>query len=149
MDKTNVKIKKVRSALKEMPRKATDGSAGFDLSAATEQSVTLAPLERALLPTGIALELPEGHAAFCFARSGLAVKHGISLINGVGVIDSDYRGEVMVGIINLSDKAYTIEPGERIAQLVVLKTPNVFMVECEQLGGTARGGGGFGSTGTK
>ena len=149
MDQIEIKVKKVQDILKEIPQKATDGSAGFDLSAAIKECVTIVPLQRTLLPTGIAIELPKGYAAFCFARSGLAIKHGLCLTNGVGVIDSDYRGEVMVGLINLSDKAYTVEPGERIAQMVVLKTPNALMIETGELDDTGRGSGGFGSTGTK
>jgi len=149
MDKIEIKVKKVRDTLKEIPQRATPGSAGFDLSAAIDKSVAIAPFERVLMPTGIAIELPKGYAAFCFARSGLATKHGLSLANGVGVIDSDYRGEIMVGLINLSDKAYAVEPGERIAQMVVLRTCDAFMIEADELGDTDRGGGGFGSTGTK
>ena len=105
-------------------------------------------MARAVIPTGLAMELPDaGYGAFVFARSGLGIRHGLTLSNGVGVIDSDYRGEISVGLVNLSDKAYTIEPGERIAQLCILPVVQFAAVETEQLGHTGRGSGGFGSTG--
>jgi len=130
-----------------LPGRATVGSAGYDLCARLDTPVTLAPGCRALIPTGIAVGLPGPETVgLVYARSGLATKHGLALANGVGVIDSDYTGEVKVGLINLSDTAYTIQPWERIAQLVIapILLPEVAEAEIEE---TARGCGGFGSTG--
>lgn len=132
----------------DLPQFATAGSAGADLCANLDEPLTLAPMGRALVPTGLALELPDGrHGAFVFARSGLAVRHGLALSNGVGVIDSDYRGEIRVGLVNLSQESYTIRPGERIAQLVVMPVVQFAAAESETLEETSRGSGGFGSTG--
>lgn len=133
-----------------VPKRATEGSAGVDLYACIDEPVTLNGGGVALIPTGIAISLPSNeYGAFVFARSGLAVKHGIGLLNSVGVIDSDYRGEIKVGVINQFDTPYTIEPGERIAQLVVMPVCPLPTVEVDTLDSTARGEGGFGSTGTK
>lgn len=131
-----------------MPRYATSGSAAADLCAAIEQPLTLEPGARALVPTGVAIQLPgpEAVALIC-ARSGLAVKNGLTLSNGVGVIDSDYRGELQVGLVNLSQSSYTIQPGERIAQLMVMPVVQASFVQAESLDETQRGTGGFGSTG--
>ncbi|MBR0120481.1 MAG: dUTP diphosphatase [Clostridia bacterium] len=144
-----LKIKKVNeNAI--IPKRATQGSAGMDLCACIDAPLTLRGGETAVIPTGIAIALPSNEAgAFVFARSGLAIKHGIGLLNSVGVIDSDYRGEIKVGVINQINEPYTIEPGERIAQLVVMPVCPVDTVEVESLDETARGEGGFGSTGTK
>lgn len=132
----------------ELPRFATAGSAGADLCANLDEPLTLSPMGRAMVPTGLALELPDAHhGAFVFARSGLAVKHGLALSNGVGVIDSDYRGEIRVGLVNLSPESYTIQPGERIAQLVVMPVVQFSASEADALEETSRGSGGFGSTG--
>ena len=131
-----------------VPARATDGSAGYDLSALLDGPLTIKAGMSVLVPTGIAVELPGGgYGAFVFARSGLAVKHGIALSNGVGVVDSDYRGEIKVGLVNLSGRDYILEPFERVAQLVVLPVCAWPVVEAQALGGTARGAGGFGSTG--
>ncbi len=146
---TTVKIKKLRENA-VVPKRATEGSAGADLYACIDQPLTIAPGSLVMVPTGIALELPEtGLAAFLFARSGLGVKHGICLSNGVGVVDSDYRGEVCVGLCNVSDKEYTVQPLERIAQMVIMPVVCADFTEAEQLSDTARGSGGFGSTGNK
>lgn len=143
----NLRIKKVRENAK-IPFRATSGSAGMDLYACIDEPVTLEGGEKAVIPTGIAIELPSAElAAFVFARSGLAIKHGIGLLNSVGVIDSDYRGEICVGVINQLKEAYTINPDERIAQLVIMPVSTVEPVEASELGGTERGEGGFGSTG--
>ena len=144
-----LRIKKVNeNAI--IPKRATQGSAGMDLCACIDAPLTLRGGETAVIPTGIAIALPSNEAgAFVFARSGLAIKHGIGLLNSVGVIDSDYRGEIKVGVINQINEPYTIEPGERIAQLVVMPVCPVDTVEVESLDETARGEGGFGSTGTK
>ena len=142
-----LKIKKIREGAK-VPFRATEGSAGMDLSACIDQAVTIRPGELKLIPTGIAIELPSAnYVAYIFARSGLGIKHGICLSNGVGVIDSDYRGEVCVGLCNVSDKEYTIQPFERVAQLVVSPVSLMPVQEVTELSNTDRGAGGFGSTG--
>ena len=142
-----VKIKKLRENAK-LPTRGTSGSAGMDLYACITESVTINPGELKIIPTGIAIALPDSSvAAFLYARSGLGIKHGICLSNGVGVVDSDYRGEVCVGLCNVSDTPYTIEPQERIAQMVIAPVVMAELEETDDLGGTARGEGGFGSTG--
>ncbi len=132
-----------------VPLRATPGSAAMDLCAVCDApGVTLPPMGRAVIPTGIAIELPGPETvALVFARSGLSNKHGLALANGVGVIDSDYRGEIHVGLVNLSDTPYTVRPGERIAQLAVVPVLLPQLVEAAALSPTARGTGGFGSTG--
>ena len=132
----------------QLPTRSTAGSAGMDLHALLDAPLTVQPGGRVSVPTGIAIGLPFPETVgLVFARSGLAVKHGLALSNGVGVIDSDYRGEIRVGMINQSDKAYTIEPGERIAQLVVMPVLLPEVAETDNLEETERGAGGFGSTG--
>ena len=141
------KVRRLRENAK-LPFRATEGSAGMDLYACIDSPVTLGAGEKAIIPTGIAIELPSAElAAFVFARSGLAIKHGIGLLNGVGVIDSDYRGEICVGVINQLSEPYTIAPDERIAQLVIMPVSLINPVEAQSLDNTARGEGGFGSTG--
>lgn len=142
-----VKIKKLKENA-VLPKRATEFSAGTDLYACIEEPIVLKPSELAKIPTGIAIELPRGDlAAFLFARSGLGVKHGITLSNGVGVVDSDYRGEICVGLCNVSDKPYTIQPNERIAQMVIMPVVLADFTEVNELGDTQRGTGGFGSSG--
>lgn len=142
-----MKIKKVRENAK-VPQRATGGSAGLDLCACIDAPLTLDSGETALIPTGVAIALPTAeYGAFVFPRSGIAIKHGIGLLNSVGVIDSDYRGEIMVGVINQVKESYTIEPGERIAQMVIMPVSTMPVVEVDELDETARGAGGFGSTG--
>ena len=144
-----LKIKKLKENAK-IPQRATNGSAGMDLYACIAESVTLAPGQLTVIPTGIAIELPDNTcAAFLYARSGLGVKHGICLSNGVGVIDSDSRGEVCVGLCNVSDKPYVIEPFERVAQMVIAPVLTPDITEVDELSDTARGEGGFGSSGRK
>ena len=138
---------KILSPLAQAPTRATDGSAGLDLCAATSQPTLISAGERRLMPTGISIALEKNTVGLVFARSGLAVKHGVSLSNGVGVIDCDYRGEVKVGLVNLSKEDYVIEPGERIAQLVVVPILMPTPVLVDELDDTVRGDGGFGSTG--
>ena len=121
----------------------------MDLRTSIEEPVTLQPLERKLFPTGLFMELPAGYEAQVRPRSGLAMKHGITVLNTPGTIDADYRGEVGVILVNLSNEAFTIEPGERIAQLVLAKHEKIDWEEVAELGATERGEGGFGSTGTK
>ena len=142
-----LKIKKLKENAR-IPKRATEGAAGMDLFACITDAVALAPGQLTVIPTGIAIELPDNScAAFLYARSGLGVKHGICLSNGVGVIDSDYRGEICVGLCNVSDTTYTIEPGERVAQMVIAPVLIPSVVEVGELGETERGSGGFGSTG--
>ena len=144
-----LKIKKLRPNAK-IPSRATNGSAGMDLHACIDEPIKIAPGDLKLVPTGLAIELPDNKcAAFLYARSGLGVKHGICLSNGVGVIDSDYRGEVCVGLCNVSAEEYTIEPGERVAQMVIAPVLVPETEEVSQLGETGRGEGGYGSTGRK
>ena len=149
--KHTVKIQAVSPLLGtavDAPQYATPGSAGMDLRACIDRAQTIAPGERALIPTGIAIELPSAElVALVCARSGLAIRHGIALANGVGVIDSDYRGEIQVGLINQSGEAYTIEPGERIAQMLIRPVCPCALTLSGALGETERGAGGFGSTG--
>ena len=130
-----------------LPRYATSGAAAMDLSACLDDTITLAPGQRAVVPTGIAVAIPPMHVGLLFARSGLAINDGIALANGVGVIDSDYRGEIKVGLINLGSEAYTIKHGQRIAQLSVMPVALVHPVEVDELDDTHRGMGGLGSTG--
>lgn len=142
-----LKIKKVReNAI--IPKRATAGSAGMDLYACIDAPIVMSPGDRVMVPTGIAIALPDANqVALIFARSGLAVKKGINLSNSVGVIDSDYRGEIQVGLINQSRETYTLEAGERIAQLVVMPVCLPEVQEVAELDETERGAGGFGSTG--
>lgn len=130
------------------PAYATPGAAAADLCAVLDSPLTLLPGGRAVIPTGIAIQLPgPEYVALVCARSGLAVKKGVTLSNGVGVIDSDYRGEIQVGLVNLGEAGYVIQPGERIAQLMVLPVEQAVFAEAAALDETARGAGGFGSTG--
>ncbi len=144
-----LKIKKVRENAK-IPTRGTVGSAGMDLYACITEPITLNCGDTAIIPTGIAIGLDDPHyAAFIYARSGLAIKHGIGLLNSVGVIDSDYRGEICVGVINQKREAYTIEPFERIAQMIIAPVELPEICEVNELNDTDRGAGGFGSTGKK
>ncbi|MDR1168367.1 MAG: dUTP diphosphatase [Heliobacteriaceae bacterium] len=132
-----------------LPEYKTEGAAGMDLCAAVEQPVVLEPLERALIPTGIKIELEHGYEAQVRPRSGLSIKHGITLINCVGTIDEDYRGEVCIPVVNLSNETYTIMPDERIAQMIIARVEQAQIEVCAELTETCRGTGGFGSTGKK
>ena len=130
------------------PVYATPGAAAADLHAVLDEPLTLEPGGRAMVPTGIAIQLPGAQwVALVCARSGLAVKHGLTLSNGIGVIDTDYRGEIKVGLVNLGHAAYTLQPGERLAQLMVMPVAQAAFVQAETLDETDRGAGGFGSTG--
>lgn len=131
-----------------LPRYTTMGAAGMDVSAALDASVSLAPGERALVGTGLAFEIPPGYEAQVRPRSGLAAKHGVTVLNAPGTIDCDYRGEVKVILINLGAEAFVVEHGMRIAQVVIAPAPQVGVVEVDALRATERGAGGFGSTGT-
>ncbi|MFC6331113.1 dUTP diphosphatase [Paenibacillus septentrionalis] len=130
-----------------IPKRMTEGSAGFDLQAAVNEPVTLAPGERKLIPTGFAMAMPNELEAQIRPRSGLAYKHGITCLNSPGTIDADYRGEVKVLLINLGSESFTIERGERIAQMLFGLVPSVRNEEAEELPDTIRGAGGFGHTG--
>ena len=142
-----LKIKRLRPSA-QIPSYATPGSAGLDLCADLDAPVTLEPGGAATIPTGLAVQLEPGRAGFIFARSGLGVRYGIVPSNCVGVIDSDYRGEILVGLRNQSQEAFVIEPGMRVAQMVILAVETPPLLECEALDGTQRGTGGFGSTGS-
>ena len=131
----------------KIPSRATEGSAGMDLCACIEDKIEINPGDLVKIPTGIAISIPKEYAAFIFPRSGLAVKHGITLANCVGVVDSDYRGEVCVGLCNVGKNSYTVSPDERIAQMIIMKTELLPIVQVSSLDSTARGEGGFGSTG--
>jgi len=132
---------------KFLPEYKTPGAAGMDLCAAIREPLELKPLERALVPTGIKIELEHGYEAQIRPRSGLSIKHGITLINCVGTVDEDYRGEVCVPVVNLSNETYTIMPDERIAQMIIARVEQADIEVVVELTGTARGAGGFGSTG--
>ena len=138
-----------RNPLFKLPRYESDGAAGFDLSADIDTEVELKPLERKLIPTGIAISLPKDMEAQIRPRSGLAIKYGITLLNTPGTIDSDYRGEIKVILINLSDKVFVIEKGLRIAQMVLCPIIKAKLKEVTELEFTNRGSSGFGSTGIK
>lgn len=142
-----MKVRIVNRSRNALPLYQTPLSAGMDVRADLEQSVTLAPLGRAMIPTGLYVELPEGYEMQVRPRSGLAAKHGITVLNSPGTIDADYRGEIRIILVNLSSEAFTIEPGERIAQLVVARHEQVEWEPVEELGTTERGTGGFDSTG--
>lgn len=142
-----MKVKIINKSAYDTPFYATEKSAGMDLKANIDTPVTLAPLERALIPTGLFIALPDGTEAQVRPRSGLTAKHGITVLNAPGTIDADYRGEVKVILVNLSNESFTIEPGERIAQMVVARYEKVEWEEVEILDDTERGSGGFGSTG--
>lgn len=142
----NVEIKKLSSdAL--LPEYQTEGAAGMDISACIEEDIVLNPMERKLISTGFAIAVPDGYAAYLYARSGLASKKGITLPNCVGVIDSDYRGEVKVALVNLSDEPFVIKNSDRIAQMVISPVIQAILIEKDELSETKRAGGGFGSTG--
>ncbi len=132
---------------KYLPEYKTEGSSGMDLYAAIDKEITLKPLERVLVPTGIKIEIPLEYEAQIRARSGLSVKHGITLINAVGTVDADYRGEVCVGLVNLSNEEYTIKPDDRIAQMVIARVEKAQIEVTTELTESTRGEGGFGSTG--
>lgn len=144
-----MKVKIVNRSQWPCPAYATEQSAGMDLKANTDTPLTLEPLQRAMIPTGLFISLPAGFEAQVRPRSGLAAKHGITVLNTPGTIDADYRGEIKVILVNLSSESFTIEPGERIAQMVIARHEQIQWEEVEQLDDTERGAGGFGSTGTK
>lgn len=144
-----VKIEVINKGRQPLPAYATAQSAGMDLRANIPESLTLQPLERRLIPTGLYIALPEGYEAQVRPRSGLALKHGITVLNSPGTIDSDYRGELMVLLINLSQNPFTVNDGERIAQLVIARHEQAVLTAVEVLDKTERGAGGYGHTGVE
>lgn len=142
-----IKIKIVNNGSQPLPEYATIGSAGMDLRANITEPITLGSLERTLIPTGLHIELPVGYEAQIRPRSGLAIKHGITCLNTPGTIDSDYRGDVGVELVNLSKEPYTVFPGERVAQMIINKYEQVEFELVDKLSETERGEGGFGHTG--
>ncbi len=142
-----MKIKVINRSRHELPQYETPQSAGLDLRANVDSPITLKPLERKLVPTGLFIELPEGYEAQIRPRSGLALKHGISLLNTPGTIDADYRGEIGVIMVNLSNEEFVVNDGDRIAQMVVSKFEQVEWEAVETLADSQRGAGGFGHTG--
>lgn len=144
-----MKVKIINNSSFDLPAYSTPYSAGMDLRANIEEPVILKPLERAMIPTGLYIELPCGYEAQIRPRSGLAVKHGISIVNSPGTIDADYRGEIKIVLVNLSSEEFVVNRGERIAQMVVAKHERVEWVPTDVLEESERGEGGFGSTGRK
>lgn len=144
-----MKIKIVNKSPHPLPAYETEHSAGMDLRAFTDGPVTLRPLERKLIPTGLFLELPVGYEAQVRPRSGLAVKHGITVLNSPGTIDADYRGEVGVILINLSQAEFTVNDGDRIAQMIISRHEKAEMIQAEEISSTERGAGGFGHSGKR
>jgi dUTP pyrophosphatase len=144
-----MKLKIVNSSDNPLPLYETSGSAGMDLRAQLSEPVMLKPLQRALIPTGLFIELPDGYEAQVRPRSGLALKKGVTVLNSPGTIDSDYRGEIKVIMINLSNETTIINTGERIAQMIISKYEKVVLKEVDELNETERGEGGFGHTGVK
>ncbi len=144
---STIKVKIINKSNNPLPAYATSGSAGMDLMAHIESPITLQSLERSLIPTGLFIELPEGYEAQVRPRSGLAVKHGLTCLNSPGTIDSDYRGEIKIILVNLSTVAHTVQPGDRIAQMVIGKVEQIGWEIAEVLNETVRNAGGFGHTG--
>jgi len=142
-----VKVRIINQSTNPLPEYATEGSAGMDLRAHLDTPLTLQPLERMLIPTGLFIELPENYEAQVRPRSGLAIKHGLTCLNSPGTIDADYRGEIKVILINLSNEPHTIVHGDRIAQMVVSQVDRVKWKPVSKISGTRRGEGGFGHTG--
>lgn len=143
----NIPVNIINNSSNELPAYATAGSAGMDIRANLEAPVTLQPLERSLVPTGLFIELPDGYEAQVRPRSGLAIKQGITCLNTPGTIDADYRGEIKVILINLSNETQHIQHGDRIAQMVISKVAQAELILVQQLNTTIRGAGGFGHTG--
>ena len=144
-----IEVKVVNRGHQPLPQYATAQSAGMDLRANIEESIALRPLERRLIPTGLFIALPEGYEAQVRPRSGLALKYGLTVLNAPGTIDADYRGEIGVGLVNLSDKDFVVNDGERIAQLVIARYEQAELQLVDVLDETERGAGGYGHTGVK
>jgi dUTP pyrophosphatase len=144
-----MKVNIINKSVHDLPSYQTTSSAGMDLRANLEEAIVLKPLERTLVPTALFMELPHGYEAQIRPRSGLAYKHGVTVLNSPGTIDADYRGELKVLLVNLSNESFTIEDGERIAQMVIAKHEQISWNAVESLEESDRGAGGFGSTGKK
>jgi len=144
----HIKVKIVNQSANELPKYQTAHSAGMDLRSVVDEDILLEPLERVLVGTGLYIELPEGYEAQIRPRSGLAYKHGLSVLNSPGTIDADYRGEIKVLLVNISNESYTIKPGERIAQMIIAEHAQADLQVVSVLGQSERDAGGFGSTGT-
>lgn len=144
-----IKVKIINRSGHQLPAYETPSSAGMDVRACLEKPVTLQPLERALIPSGLRVQLPQGHEMQIRPRSGLALKHGISLVNSPGTVDADYRGEIGILVINLSNEPFVINDGERICQMVITNYTHVEWDPVEEIDSTVRGDGGFGHTGVK
>lgn len=141
----NIAIRKLRPQA-VLPEYQTAQAAGMDLHACIDAAVTLAPMERRQVPTGLAIALPDGYEAQIRARSGMSIKHGVTMVNGIGTVDADYRGEIGILLVNLGQEDFVIEPGMRIAQMVINRYETVAWDEVDELDDTVRGEGGFGST---
>ncbi len=146
---TMIRIKVINKGHQQLPAYATSQSAGMDLRANIDTPIVLQPMERRLIPTGLYIALPAGFEAQVRPRSGLALKHGLTVLNSPGTVDADYRGEIMVLLINLSSASFTVNDGERIAQMVIARHEQATFVEVEELDETERGEGGYGHTGMK
>lgn len=146
---TMIRIKVINKGHQQLPAYATSQSAGMDLRANIDTPIVLQPMERRLIPTGLHIALPAGFEAQVRPRSGLALKHGLTVLNSPGTVDADYRGEIMVLLINLSSTPFTVNDGERIAQMVIARHEQATFVEVEELDETERGEGGYGHTGMK
>jgi dUTP pyrophosphatase len=144
-----MKIKLINRSKHPNPQYATEASAGLDLRANIDEPISMKPLQKTIVPTGLFMELPIGYEAQVRPRSGLAFKHGVTVLNSPGTIDADYRGEIKVILVNLSQNEFVIEDGERIAQMVIAAHEQAQWIEVEELASTKRGSGGFGSTGKK
>lgn len=142
-----MKVNIINKSKYENPSYKTEGSAGMDLLANIDQEIVIKSLDRIIIPTGLFIELPNGYEAQIRSRSGMTIKHGLVVANGIGTIDSDYRGEIGVIMLNISKEDYTIKPGERIAQMVIAKYEQVDLISVDVLSDSERGQGGFGSTG--
>lgn len=144
-----MEVKIINNSFYDLPEYATPHSAGLDIRANIDEEVSINSLERTVIPTGLFVEIPAGYEIQIRPRSGLAIKHGITVINSPGTIDADYRGEIKVGLVNLSSEKYVVKPGERIAQMVLARHEEVEWMQVDQLNETARGEGGFGHTGKR
>ena len=149
MEEKEITVKVVNKSGNQLPAYSTPDSAGMDLRASLSEPVELAPMQRALIPTGIYIALPKGYECQIRPRSGLALKHGVTVLNSPGTIDADYRGEICVILVNLSDKPFVVNNGERICQMVVTRYDRVAWEQVDSLDDTERGAGGFGHTGVK
>ena len=149
MKENDITVKVVNKSGNELPQYSTPDSAGMDLRASLSEPVTLAPMQRALIPTGIYIALPKGYECQIRPRSGLALKHGVTVLNSPGTIDADYRGEIGIILINLSNEPFVVNNGERIAQMVIKEYVKAELVQVDVLDDTERGAGGFGHTGVK